>query len=312
MAIKGKELFCKINEVAVEFAKTHSVTKRSELISLVASEIIDESNEQRKNRLKQNVDVNCVEDYAWIFGICAPKDLIISILCESLGEKINKSGEFSKSCFDPDKGAKYTTYFINLLKLRSCDEKYKSYNEPMSLDIYDDFDDDKIRPIYVREPHIDFDEVYDNCHSGISIDEHILVQTAGFFTELIKSKKTFPTTRGIYSLLFVNFTRKPNGAFPDLNNFSRFLFEPADMEYINKMTKFQKQKRQDFLSLSYSELSQYVYDNKLDEAYSPKETKIRILKDKSISLFYEIKEATLSYQKKNLLHQFAVVLESNY
>ncbi len=312
MAEKENELFQKINKVAIEYAESHSISKRSELISFVLGAIIDETPEQRICRLKRMTDLSDSVDYAWIFGVCAPKDLILDVFEESLGQKINKNGEPSKSFYNPEKGTKYTTYFVGLLKLRCGDKVYKNYNEPLSLNISkNDFDDNEHRPIFVKEPSADFDEMYDALDSGISIEKHPLIQMSGFFAELIKTKKTFPTTKGIYSLLVINFTRKPNGTFFLLNNFTKDLFEPADMGYVNKMTEFSKH-RQDYLGLTDSKLSQYVFDNGLDEQFSPRDQKIRVLKDKSIAYFYEIKEATLSYQKKTILSQFAAALETEH
>ncbi len=228
------------------------------------------------------------EDWFRIFGVKAPYDLIIDVFNEAIGEKKLKNGETSRSGYKLGKGTKFTTYFINLLKLRANGDGKK---EPI-------IDNGGKDPIPEPAPK--------DKTQFVDVSELAIVNMAEFFSEILKSGKALSMSRGIYSLHLVNYTRTYDESFIALNDCTDLLFDPSERGYIDKMTTFPEWKIKDFIALYKSELSEYVEKNKLSKYL--KGSDIKILENKSVGVYYN-QEGNLHYQMDTLNEQLGKALK---
>lgn len=277
-----------INRAAELYFSTRREVYRIQLSTYILSAMSYETDSQRQTRINRYPYSSVADDWVYLFGAYAPVDLIISLLQEALGEKTKGNGEKSQSGYNPEKST-FTTYFIFLIKKR-------------------------VNDVYFKEPVVSLDEIAETAQPAAG-DENIscvsdtaIVCMAEFFSEVLKSRKVLSMTRGIYSLHLVNYTRAYMDGFEQLNCLSDLLFEPSEEGFLEKMTMFSTQERRDFLGLSQSDLSAYVFDNNLDKSLSKKHPEIRVLKDKSVSAYYCSEQQALCYQMKTLNRQLSRVL----
>lgn len=271
--------FDEINALADSYFRAPDLTKKEKLASKILSAMKEESPSERQNRLKNNPAASSYEDWVHIFGINAPYDLVIDIFYEAIGEKKLKNGEVSKSGYKLEKGTKFTTYFIDRLKRRAYGDGKK---KAILVDIEE-------TPIVL--PNNDEDN-----KSFMDVSEMAIVNMAGFFSEILKSDKAHPITRGVYSMNLVNYTRHYDETFIKLNDVSNVLFDPVEQGYIDEMTTFPEKIRKDFMSLFDSEFSEYVINNNL---YFIKTGE---LKQKSVSVYYKYKD-NISKKIADLMEQ---------
>lgn len=296
--------FDEINLVANQYFENKDMLSRSRLMELVLGAIIDETPAQCDARIEKYPYSDPSEDWVWFFGKNAPKDWIIDIIIEAIGEKKLKNGEVSRSGFDFQKGVKFTTYLIALIEKRITD-------------VYDKYDKRKNNTdLNVREDGFDNSDENGNRlknserfskYEYVNLDELSIVIMAKFISQLLKNKKAPSMTRGIYSWLFVNYSRKYHNEFEQLNKISDTLFEPSDLSFINKMTRFPEEVVQDFIGLYHSDLSDYVYEKKLYKSLSESESDIKVLLECSVSDFYGFK--SMNYQKRKIFDQLSEALK---
>lgn len=276
---KYKVDFDEINALADSYFRAPDLTKREKLASKILSAMKEESPSERQNRLKNNPAAASYEDWVHIFGINAPYDLVIDIFYEAIGEKKLKNGENSKSGYKLGKGTKFTTYFIKLLSHRANGDGKK---KPILVDVEE-------APIVL--PNNGEDDSF-----TVDVSEMAIVNMAGFFSEILKSSKAHPITRGVYSLNLVNYTRHFDETFIKLNDVSNVLFDPVEQGYIDKMTTFPEMTKKDFLSLFKSDFSEYVISNNLYFINTGE------LKQKSVSVYYNYKD-NISKKIADLMEQ---------
>lgn len=293
--------FDRLNEIADRyFSENRQPEDRARLWEMLYSAYTPETEEQRKNKIKEFPSYDHTDDWGYVFGVNCTIGVFYDAIEEAIGEKKLQSGENSSSGYKPGKGMKFSTYFISLLK-----DRMKTKFSWLSLKETTETGGGIYKPTGIKAVIVG-DEDADNDEKEIEIvdsettnvGENNIVIIARFVSDLIKSGKAIELTPYIYSKLLINYTRKFSEYFNNLNTYSKILLEPLAADFTSKMTTLTNGMPEDFLELCYSELSQFVFENDLAENLYKNNSDIKILKDKAVYVFCGVLQNTFHYRQK--------------
>lgn len=280
----------------------------------------DTNNKTKRNVLWEKlfssctfVDINGNNNMIKFANVICSYDVFTNTIIEALGEKEKLNGQNSKSGYNAQKGALFTTYFINLLKLRQKTEDIQKVKDSKIFNNIksEENDIESIKQI----KHNSFSQKYfyqsklndDKYQNNFDIDnvgyfeEKIeynetnppILNFAEISNDLIKSKKCHSLYPLFYSFIAINYFREADSVNSVIEKNEDKIIVPLDKDFTKTMIEFKNDEFKHIIELEINPFTKFVIENYLNKKH--------LLKQKSIEIYTNLNSNTYTPASKKTI-----------